>query len=181
VPYREMASKMRKDSWYLVFCYLDEVTERLVASSKTNAFMDNSEITVEPYEEVDIIVVNPTDLGVNVIVNELHQGLIYKDDIFQDLNPGDRLRGWIKKTRPDGKLDVTLQRPGYRSIEPNAESILNELSLKNGYLNLTDKSDPTEIQRVLQMSKKSFKKAVGTLYKQRMIDIKDDGIYLKKE
>ncbi|WP_010230732.1 CvfB family protein [Gillisia marina] len=181
VPYREMASKMRKDSWYLIFCYLDEDTGRLVASSKTNAFMDNSEISVEPYEEVDVIIVNPTDLGVNVIVNELHQGLIYKDDIFQDLNPGDRLKGWIKKTRPDGKLDVTLQRPGYRSIEPNAQSILNELSLKGGHLKLTDKSDPNEIQRVLQMSKKSFKKAVGTLYKQRMIEIKDDGIYLKED
>lgn len=181
VPYREMASKMRKDSWYLIFCYLDEDTERLVASSKTNAFMDNSEITVEPFEEVDIIVVNPTDLGVNVIVNELHQGLIYKDDIFQELSAGDRLKGWIKKTRPDGKLDVTLQRPGYRSIEPNSQSILNEMSLKGGYLNLTDKSDPTEIQRVLQMSKKSFKRAIGTLYKQRMIDIKDDGIYIKED
>jgi len=78
-------------------------------------------------------------------------------------------------------LDVTLQRPGYRSIEPNAQSVLNELSLKGGHLKLTDKSDPTEIQRVLQMSKKSFKKAIGTLYKQRMIEIKDDGIYLKDD
>ncbi|HSI70529.1 MAG TPA: S1-like domain-containing RNA-binding protein [Gillisia sp.] len=178
VPYREMASKMRKDSWYLVFCYLDEETGRLVASSKTNAFLDNREITVEPFEEVDLIVANPTDLGVNVIVNEIHQGLIFKDDLFQDLQVGDRLKGWVKKTRPDGKIDVTLQRPGYRSIEPNAQDILNELSLKNGFLPLTDKSSPDEIQKKLQMSKKSFKKAIGTLYKQRQIDIKEDGIYL---
>lgn len=178
VPYKEMASKMRKGSWYLVFCYLDEETDRLVASSKTNSFLVNSEITVEPFEEVDIIIANPTDLGMNVIVNELHQGLIFKDDIFQDLQPGDRVKGWIKKIRPEGKLDVTLQRPGYRSIEPNAQAILNELQLKNGYLKLTDKSDPAEIQQVLQMSKKSFKRAVGTLYKQRQIEIKEDGIYL---
>jgi len=181
VPYREMASKMRKGSWYLIFCYLDEESGRLVGSSKTNAFLDNSDITVEPFQPVDIIVANPTDLGMNVIVNEIHQGLIFKDDIFQDLQPGDRLKAWVKKTRPDGKIDITLQRPGYRSIEPNAQDILNEIELKGGCLRLTDKSSPQEIQRVLQMSKKSFKKAIGTLYKQRLIDIKEDGIYLKKD
>ncbi len=180
VPFKEMASKMRKDSWYLIFCYLDEETDRLVASSKTNAFLVNSDLTVKPFEEVDLIVANHTDLGVNVIVNELHQGLIFKDDVFQELHPGDRLKGWIKKTRPDGKIDITLQRPGYRSIEPNAKSILNELELKGGYLKLTDKSSPKEIQDQLQMSKKSFKKAIGTLYKQHEIDIKEDGIYLIK-
>ena len=181
VPYREMASKMRKESWYLVFCYLDQETNRLVASSKTNAFLDNTELTVEPFEEVDIIVANPTDLGMNVIVNELHQGLIFKDDIFQDMQPGDRLKAWVKKTRPGGKIDITLQRPGYRSIEPNAQDILNEIALKGGHLKLTDKSSPQEVQKILQMSKKSFKKAIGTLYKQRLIDIKEDGIYLKKD
>jgi len=181
VPYREMASKMRKGSWYLIFCYLDEESGRLVGSSKTNAFLDNSDITVEPFQEVDIIVANPTDLGMNVIVNEIHQGLIFKGDIFQDLQPGDRLKAWVKKTRPDGKIDITLQRPGYRSIEPNAQDILNEVELKGGHLKLTDKSSPQEVQRVLQMSKKSFKKAIGTLYKQHLIDIKEDGIYLKKD
>ncbi|MCJ7757300.1 MAG: S1-like domain-containing RNA-binding protein [Gillisia sp.] len=181
VPYREMASEMRKGSWYLIFCYLDEESGRLVGSSKTNAFLDNSDITVEPFQPVDIIVANPTDLGMNVIVNEIHQGLIFKDDIFQDLQPGDRLKAWVKKTRPDGKIDITLQRPGYRSIEPNAQDILNEIELKGGHLKLTDKSSPQEVQRVLQMSKKSFKKAIGTLYKQRLIDIKEDGIYLKKD
>jgi len=181
VPYREMASKMRKDSWYLVFCYLDEESGRLVASSKTNAFLDNRELTVVPFEEVDLIVANPTDLGFNVIVNEIHQGLIFKDDIFQELQPGDKLKGWVKKTRPDGKIDITLQRPGYRSIEPNAQDILNELGLKDGFLPLTDKSSPDEVQKTLQMSKKSFKKAVGTLFKQRLIEIKEDGIYLKKD
>ncbi len=181
VPYREMASKMRKGSWYLIFCYLDEESGRLVGSSKTNAFLDNSDITVEPFQEVDIIVANPTDLGMNVIINEIHQGLIFNGDIFQDLQPGDRLKAWVKKTRPDGKIDITLQRPGYRSIEPNAQDILNEVELKGGHLKLTDKSSPQEVQRVLQMSKKSFKKAIGTLYKQHLIDIKEDGIYLIKD
>ncbi len=181
VPFKEQVTKMRKGDRYLVFCYLDELTGRLVASSKTNAFLDNSELTIEPFEEVDLIVSNPTELGWNVIINQLHQGLLYKDEVFQKLQTGDRLKGYVKKTRPDGKIDVTLQRPGYRSIEPNAQEILTHLELKGGYLELTDKSSPKEIQEQLQMSKKSFKRALGNLYKQRMVEIKDNGIYLKGE
>ncbi|HET7361550.1 MAG TPA: S1-like domain-containing RNA-binding protein [Salinimicrobium sp.] len=179
VPFKEQASKMRKGDWYLIFCFLDELTGRLVASSKVNAFLDNSVLTVEPFEEVDLIISNPTDLGWNVIVNQIHQGLIYNDDVFQELQSGEKMKGFIKKTRPDGKIDVVLQRPGYRSIEPNAEAILTELRLKDGFLALTDKSSPQEIQEKLHMSKKSFKRALGTLYKQRMVDLKPNGIYIK--
>ena len=181
VPFKEQVSRMRKGDRYLIFCYLDELTERLVGSSKVNNFLDNSQLTVEPFEEVDLIISNPTDLGWNVIINELHQGLIYNDEIFQELHTGDRIKGYVKKTRPDGKIDVTLQRPGYRSIEPNARELLTELELKGGFLNLTDKSSPEEIQKILRMSKKSFKRALGTLYKKRMVDIKDNGIYLKND
>lgn len=180
VPFREQVTKMRKGDRYLVFCYLDDLTERLVASSKVNNFLINSELTVEPFEEVDLIVSNPTDLGWNVIINQLHQGLLYNDDIFQELHTGDKLKGIIKKIRPDGKIDVALQRPGYRSIEPNAEEILTALEVKGGYLNLSDKSSPEEIKKELHMSKKSFKRALGTLYKKRLVELKEDGIYLKK-
>lgn len=179
VPFKEQAMKMRQGERYLIFCYLDELTDRLVGSNKVDAFLDNSQLTVEPFEEVDLIIANPTDLGWNVIVNEIHKGLLYKDEVFQKLHVGDRLKGWIKKTRPDGKMDVTLQRPGYRSIEPNAQELLILLELKGGFLPLTDKSSPNEIQREVQMSKKSFKRALGNLYKQRKVDIKDNGIYLK--
>lgn len=181
VPFKEQVSKMRKGDRYLIFCYLDELTGRLVASSKVNNFLVNTDLTVEPFEEVDLIVSNPTELGWNVIINEIHQGLVYKDDVFQKLHTGDRLKGYIKKTRPDGKIDVALQRPGYRSIEPNAQEILTHLELKGGFLPLTDKSSPEEIEKLLQMSKKSFKKALGTLYKQRRVEIKDNGIYLKDQ
>lgn len=180
VPFKEQVTKMRKGDWYLVFCYLDDLTDRLVASSKVNNFLINTELTVEPFEEVDLIVSNPTDLGWNVIINQLHLGLIYKDDIFQELHTGDKLKGFIKKIRPDGKIDVSLQRAGYRSIEPNAQEILTALEVKGGFLRLSDNSSPEEIKKVLHMSKKSFKRALGTLYKQRIVDIKDDGIYLKK-
>ncbi|MGB7785622.1 MAG: S1-like domain-containing RNA-binding protein [Salinimicrobium sp.] len=181
VPFKEQVSKMRKGDRYLVFCYLDELTGRLVASSKVNNFLVNSELTVEPFEEVNLIVSNKTELGWNVIVNELHQGLVYDDDVFQKLHTGDRLKGYVKKTRPDGKIDITLQRQGYRSIEPNAKEVLTHLELKGGFLALTDKSSPDEIQQQLQMSKKSFKRAIGNLYKQRLVNITDEGVYLKKD
>jgi predicted RNA-binding protein (virulence factor B family) len=163
-PFKEQAFKMKPGSWYLVYCYLDEKTGRLVASSKTNSFLDNKNLTVLQFEEVDF--------------NEKHTGLIFKEDIYKDLSIGDRLKGFVKKIRPDNKLDIGLGKIGYRNIEPNAETIMRELEDNSGFLALTDKSDPEEIKDILQMSKKSFKKAVGSLYKQHLIEIKDDGIYL---
>ena len=180
VPFKEQVYPMQKGHRYLIFCYLDEDTNRLVASSKVHAFLDNSDLTIKPFEEVDLIVSNKTDLGYNVIINEIHLGLVYNDDVFQPIEIGDRIKGFIKKTRKDGKVDVTLQRPGYRSIEPNAQAILDELQKQNGFLNITDKSSPDKIKAVLKMSKKSFKRAAGNLYKQRQIDIKEDGIYLSQ-
>ncbi|HMB99977.1 MAG TPA: S1-like domain-containing RNA-binding protein [Flavobacteriaceae bacterium] len=177
-PFKEQAFKMKKGGWYLVHCYLDEVTNRLVASSKTNRFLDNKVLTVKQFDEVDLIVSHPSEIGMNVIVNKKHLGLIYNDNIFTDLSVGDQLKGIVKKIRPGNKLDITLGQIGYRNIEPNAEKIMHELQDNSGFLNLTDKSDPEEIKSVLQMSKKSFKKAVGSLYKQKIITIKDDGIYL---
>ena len=176
VPYKEQAYPMKEGDWYLIFCYLDEETERLVASSKVNHFLDNTELTVEPFEKVNLIVTNKTDIGFNLIVNEIHQGLVYHDDVFQDLKTGDKLEGWVKKTRTDNKIDITLQRPGYRSIEPNADAVMAELEMSNGFLPLTDKSAPDEIKAKLGISKKSFKKAIGMLYKKRLVSIEEDGI-----
>jgi hypothetical protein len=178
-PFKEQAFKMKKGGWYLIYCYLDEETNRLVASSKTNRFLDNSELTVSRFDEVDLIVSHPSEIGMNVIVNKKHLGLVYKDDIFKDIQVGDKLKGIVKKIRHDNKLDISLSQIGYRNIEPNAQFILNELKKKNGFLPLHDKSSPEIIKQQVQMSKKSFKKAIGSLYKDRQIEIKDDGIYLK--
>ncbi|OEK08321.1 GntR family transcriptional regulator [Flavivirga aquatica] len=177
-PFKEQAFKMKPGGWYLVHCYLDERTNRLVASSKTNSFLDNKDLTVSEFDEVDLIVSHPSDIGMNVIVNKIHMGLIYKDSIYKDISVGDKLKGIVKKVRPGNKLDIVLGQIGYRNIEPNAERIMHELHDNSGYLNLTDKSNPETIKETLQMSKKNFKKAIGTLYKQRQIEIKSDGIYL---
>lgn len=178
-PFKEQAFKMKAGGWYLVHCYLDEESERLVASSKTNRFLDNKELTVEQYEEVDLIVSHPSDIGMNVIVNNCHLGLVFKDEIYKDISVGDRLKGIVKKIRSGNKLDISLSQIGYRNIEPNAQFVLTELEDNNGFLPLNDKSLPGDIKDAMQMSKKSFKKAIGSLYKGRQIEIKEDGIYLK--
>jgi len=177
-PFKEQAFKMREGQWYLVYCYLDEITSRLVASSKTMSFLSNEELEVEKFEEVDIIISHPSEIGMNVIVNNIHSGLIHKDDIYKDLQIGDKFKGIVKKVRSDNKLDIALNQIGYRSIEPNADYIMKELKDNSGVIKLTDKSSPEIIKEQLQMSKKSFKKAIGSLYKERLITIKEDGIYL---
>lgn len=156
VPFKEQARPMVKGKRYLVYLYMDEKTNRLVASSKTNQFLNNDNLTVERYEEVDLIVSHITEVGINVIINEQHKGLLYKDDVYDDIRTGDRLRGIIKNIRPDNKIDVSLQKLGYENIEPNAEKILNELRASRGFLRLNDNSHPEDIKTVLKMSKKNI-------------------------
>jgi predicted RNA-binding protein (virulence factor B family) len=182
VPFKEQARPMEKGKRYLVYLYMDEKTNRLVASSKTNQFLNNETLTVENGEEVDLIVSHITEIGINVIINEQHKGLVYKDEVYDDaIRTGDRMRGYIKTIRPDNKIDVSLQKLGYDNIEPNAQKILDELKASRGFLRLNDNSHPEDIKTVLKMSKKTFKKAIGSLYKDKLIAIKDDGIYLITE
>ena len=179
VPFKEQARPMEKGKRYLVYLYKDEKTNRLVASSKTNQFLNNDTLNIEKGEEVDLIVSHITEIGINVIINEKHKGLIYKDEVYDNsIRTGDKMRGFIKTIRPDNKIDVALQVQGYQSIEPNADIILDELKSTRGFLRLTDNSDPEDIKTVLKMSKKNFKKAIGALYKEKLIEIKEDGIYL---
>ena len=181
IPFREQARPMEEGKRYLVYMYLDEKTNRLVGTSKINRFLNNEELTVEEGEEVDLIISHITDMGINVIINEQHKGLMYKDEVYEDLRTGDRMKGYIKLIRPDNKIDVSLQKQGYEGVEPNAEKILDELRASRGFLRLNDNSHPEDIKTVLKMSKKTFKKAIGSLYKQKLIEIKDDGIYLVKD
>jgi predicted RNA-binding protein (virulence factor B family) len=179
VPFKEQARPMEKGKRYLVYLYLDEKTNRLVASSKTNQFLNNENVTFEKNEEVDLIISHITEIGINVIINQKHKGLVYKDEVYDDsIRTGDKMKGYIKTIRPDGKIDVSLRIQGFESIEPNSEIILNELRASRGFLRLNDNSNPEDIKTVLKMSKKTFKKAIGLLYKEKIIEIKEDGIHL---
>ena len=176
VPFREQARKMSEGNYYIVYMYMDEKTNRLVGSSKLNQFLDNKDLTVSEGEEVDLIVSHITDAGINVIINEKHKGLMYKNEVFEDLRTGDRIIGYIKNIRPDGKIDVSRHKLGFEKVSDNATKILEELNYNNGFLGLNDKSHPDEIKTVLGMSKKTFKQTIGVLYKERKILIEEDGI-----
>lgn len=180
VPFREQRSEMQKGKSYLVYLYEDEESQRLVATSKWYRFINNENLIVEQDQEVDLIVANSTDLGVNVIINHQHVGLVYKNEIFRRLRPGDQIKGYVKLIRPDNKIDIRLQREGYAHVEPNAEKILQILQANDGFLGLHDGSSPDDIRAHLEMSKKTFKKAIGALYKKKLIEIKTKGIYLVK-
>ena len=178
VPNNQQSQDMQVGKSYLVYMYVDDETDRLVASSKFNQFLNNDELTVNEGDEVDLIIANQSSLGINTIINGKHKGLLYHNEVFTDIKPGDRLKGYIKKIREDNKIDVSLQKQGYGNIEPNSLMILEKLKENNGYLALNDKSDPELIKAQLGMSKKTFKKAIGTLYKQKLIKFEDGGVRL---
>lgn len=159
VPFKEQARPMKQGNWYIVYLYLDDKTNRLVGSSKTNKYVSNDNLDLEKFQAVEIMVTHITEKGANAIINGKYKGLIYLEDIFEDIRTGDRLTAYVSKIREDNKVDLVLQPPGYRSIEPNANFVLDELKAAGGFLPLHDKTDPETIKNEMGMSKKSFKKS----------------------
>ena len=181
VPFREQPKPMEIGEWHVVFLYLDQKSQRLLASAKIDKFLESERLTVAEGDEVDLLVWQKTDLGYNVVVNQYHKGLIYANEVFQPLQIGDSLKGYVKKIREENKLDISLQKTGYEVVEPVAKQILEEVTKGKGFLNLSDSSSPEDIYNRLKISKKVFKKAIGGLYKQGIIRITDNGIYLVGE
>ncbi len=179
IPFREQELKIKEGSSYLVYMYFDRQTERLVGSTKLSKYLDNTDHQLQIRDKVDLIVWSSSDLGTKVIINKKHLGLLYSNEVFKKLKFGQQITGFIKKTRSDNKIDVSLEEISYKNIEPNAQKILNLLEKNNGHLKLNDKSHPDEIQDVLGISKKAFKKALGSLYKKRLVTIDRKGISLK--
>ena len=180
VPFREQRMQMKKGYWYLVYVYLDKVTNRIVASARIDRFLDKTPPHYERYQEVELIVAEETEIGYKVIINKLHWGLMYHNEVFRRLAKGEKLKGYIKEVRDDGKIDVSMHKPGYEKIDSIALHILNILKLNNGYLPVHDKSDANEIQVLFACSKKSFKQAIGALYRQQLITLEKEGIRLIK-
>ena len=178
VPFKEQARPMEKDKRYIVTMYLDKQTGRLAASSKINQFLDKEPLDVEVGQEVDLMVSHITEIGINVIINGKFRGLAYQNEVFETVSPGYKTKGYIKTIRPDGKIDVSFQKQGFEAIDDFSQQVLEALKQNDGVLRLNDNSHPEEIKSVLKMSKKTFKKAIGSLYKQKLIDINNDGIQL---
>ena len=179
VPYAEQKEKMKAGEWYLIFVVLDEQSERLVASSMLNKYVFFDDIDIKQGDEVDLLLYELSELGMNAIVDNMYKGLIFKSDIHKNIKPGDRLKGFVKQVRSDGKIDIQLEPLGYKnSIDPNSNIIIQALNDNNGFLDVTDKSDPELIKYKLGLSKKAFKKALGHLYKQKLVGLSKEGIKL---
>ncbi len=178
VPFREQKVKMEPGQKHVVYIYVDEDTDRIVASAKLDQFLDNVAPTYTEGDEVRLMVVSKTDLGYKVIVNGLHWGMVYANEVFKPLHRGDCLTGYIKKVRDDDKIDVSLQKPGYARVDSLQEQILDKLRSNNGFLPVNDKTDAQVIYDLFGCSKKSFKMTIGTLFRLRQITIEPDGIKL---
>ena len=180
VPVSEQKAKMTEVKTYLFFVFPDKLTNRIAASAKIDKFLDNISPEYQPGEKVDLLVAEETEIGYKAIVNNQHWGILYKNQVFRALSPGEKLEGFISKIRDDDKIDLLLEKPGYGKIDPISEKLLETLRENNGFLALNDNTSPEIIQALLGISKKNFKKAVGNLYRKRMITFYSDGIRLVK-
>lgn len=178
VPKSQQVSFMRPKGEYLVKIYLDEQTGRLAATERIDQYLSNEDLTVKEKDLVDLLVYRRSDLGYVVIINNRHTGLLHFNEVYRDIEVGDRFTGFIKTILPGNKIDVVAGKPGYTRVEDESEKIMRLLQENNGYLPYHDKSSPEDIYSFFGMSKKTFKMTIGALYKQRKIDLTQTGFRL---
>ena len=179
VPFKEQRQNMEEGRWYVVYLDIDEKTDRLYATNKIEKRLQNKNLTVEQGDEVDLLVYTKSDLGYSLIINNKHKGLVFDNEVFRELNIGDKLKGYVKEIREDNKIDISLSPVGYANYNDiNANRILDKLHQNDGFIGINDKSSPHEIYDEFGISKKAFKKAVGALYKNRDISFEAKGIRL---
>ena len=178
VPFREQKMKMMKGHSYIVHVHLDPETYRIMASAKVEHFLSQDFPPYRTGDQVELLIWQRTDLGLKAIVDGRYGGLLYDTQMFRTLRTGDRVKGYISQVRPDGKLDLSLQCPGQRGVEDFSAQLLRHLQMNGGQTPLGDKSPAEEVYALFGVSKKVFKKAVGDLYRQRLIEISDTGIRL---
>lgn len=178
-PFREQKMRMIKGNSYIVHVHLDKESYRIVASAKVEHYLSDEMPSYHHGAQVDLLVWQKTDLGFKVIVGNKFGGLVYKDQVFQYLHTGDRLKGYVSNVRPDGKLDISLQPSSKKRTKEFADTLLEYLNENNGYCNLGDKSDAEEIYERFEVSKKTFKKGVGDLYKKHLITLEEGGKGIK--
>jgi predicted RNA-binding protein (virulence factor B family) len=181
VPFNEQRAKMCEGGHYPVFVYVDFESKRIVASAKLEKFIDNSHPELEDGQEVDLMIYKKTDLGWKAVINQRYSGVLYNNEVFQTLEIGQKLKGFVKKIREDDKIDLILQKPGFEKIDDFAQRLHELLKEDDGFLPFTDKSRADDIYSHFGISKKTFKKAVGDLYKKKTIILEENGIRLVKK
>ena len=177
-PFREQKKRMQKGERYIVYVKLDEESYRIMATAKVDKYLNQDKPAYKHGDEVDLLVQQKTELGFKVIIDNAYGGLIYDNQVFRPLHTGDRLKGYIDRVRPDGKIDVTIQPTGRRQTEEFSDVLLAYLQDNGGHCSLGDKSPAELIADRFKVSKKTFKKAIGDLYRKRLITISDEGIDL---
>ncbi len=179
VPLEEQMETLEVDSNYLFFVYEDEDNGSIRGSQRVEDFVFVDKIDVKRGDEVDLLLYRESNLGMNVVVNNQYQGLIFKSDIHKEVEVGEQIKGFVKQVREDGKIDILLEPLGYKkSVESNTDILLKAIKKADNFLPLTDKSKPEEIKSSLGLSKKAFKRAAGHLYKKKLIEIRTDGLHL---
>lgn len=180
-PFREQKKRMEIGSSYIVYVTIDEESYRMMASAKVERYLSKDKPPYKAGDEVQILVWQKTDLGFKAIIDNAYAGLIYRDQIFKYVHTGDRMKAYVANVRPDGKIDLTLQHTGRQQTIDFSETLLTYLHEHGGSCDLGDKSDAEEIKARFEVSKKVYKKAIGDLYRRRLITISDDGIHLVEE
>ncbi|ALQ08209.1 S1-like domain-containing RNA-binding protein [Pseudoalteromonas fuliginea] len=178
-PFNEQKPRMQEGHSYLVRLYLDNASQRICASNNFNRFLSKDEPQYTHLQEVDLIVAGKTDIGYKVLIEESHFGVVFYNMVFKSLFVGQKLKGYIQKVRDDGKIDVVLEKPGMGKVSDLGETIMQKLKNEGGVIPLGDKSDPEAIKKMFSTSKANYKKAIGGLFKQELIDIEAKSIRLK--
>lgn len=178
IPYREQKYFVEEGKSYIVYIYLDEKSQRITASTRLEQFLDLTPIGFKEGDEVNLLIYDKTNIGFKAIIEGAHSGILYNNEVFQKLEVGQYIKGYIRKIREDHKIDLRLQKSGFENVDETIGKILAKLKDQNGFIPVNDKSPPEVINEVFGISKKTFKKSIGALYKQRLIVMDDEGIKL---
>lgn len=179
LPNRNQQGGILAGRSYIVYLYEDSITGRCVATTKLKGFINNDLVTVEPRQEVDLLVASESPIGYRVIVNNRHWGMLYRNQVFRPVAIGDRMKGYVRKITEDNRIDVSLQQEGYAQVKDSAEVLLQLVIGNGGHLPLNDDSSPEEVKRLTEMSKKVFKRSLGVLMKRGAVEVGEDGIKVK--
>jgi hypothetical protein len=179
LPIREQSRRVSPGDWVVAYIFLDLKTDRIVATTRLNRHLNVTPPEYAVGQPVELLVTGGTTLGYNAIIADAHMGLLYHNDLPGPLKVGQKIDGYIRSVRPDGKIDLTINPAGYEKVAPLKEQVLEALTAKGGSLPLNDASTPEEIRNAFGVSKKAFKQAIGALYRERKIVIEDKGIRLR--